>query len=57
MRKTGLGLVLALMALLGSTSLSAQGASTTGQVRGQVMGPEGQPIATASVEYGPRRVR
>jgi len=41
--------VLAVVSLFGAASLSAQGASTTGQIRGQVLGGDGQPVAGASV--------
>lgn len=49
MDRYGLKLALAVVALLWATSLSGQGASTTGQIRGQVMGDNGQPVSTASV--------
>lgn len=49
MSRNGLSGALALAAMLWAGSLSAQGASTTGQIRGQVMAEDGQPVGTASV--------
>lgn len=49
MHRYGWTALLAVVALVWATSVSAQGASTTGQIRGQVMADDGQPISGASV--------
>ncbi len=49
MHRYGWTALLAVLALVWATSVSAQGASTTGQIRGQVMADDGQPISGAAV--------
>ena len=49
MGRNGMGVIVAVLALLWAGSVSAQGASTTGQIRGQVMAEDGQPITGASI--------